>query len=943
MHYNNDLPLIIVQPLAAPSSTSSPSSPLAIDHLVDYRDFDHHFHQHHHHHHTLAVGCELHGPALRKAGCANGDAAAAVLVLGDDQTMSIVCTLWDSGDNADSADSAVVVCDRKSSSWSGGLLLLLLVDRLTWSSCRALLLRNIRHVHEKEAGIAIANTDAAGTDTSGSSVAVPVIDCRELRGMFTQRGPLKPDAVSGCGDSSIDDIPVLQRVVLMPLFDAPVQPSEADTSASVVTMVTRDTLLALDRTVYYVVDCAPLISGRIDDDGTSLVVIRGEQPIVRSLLQRFNLHTEATERESLEIDSVPAYSAFLSNRSPAMWKCSLVALDHTVLKGQSVVDGIDANHVVFLSQQQLARWQLFDGGWCWLRTRAHTERRRLVYVKEYTPEVHHHAAEGSGTDEDNSIHASHHLLFQLMRSDYFHLVGYEVDNDESNGHTAVDAMMERVDMDTDEAGDISSNTMPRIASEVVLIPVTSPNRFTLDENHCPDNAMKHFFSSCKRILHEGDVIAIPHFFDNCKQVDDVETLNSQWQLQKLDPLRPMVSYFMVATVEGGETVDVDRTRLISGSGRECQSYLPPSHGPQTHDTNGAPVLAKGDTYDALDALFSACVYQSYAIHDRGEKRQKGMPALVPSILIYGNKGTGKQHTVSMLASRYGMHLLDVSCYELLGEQDQQTQEHLSQIFSVADQCRPCVMFWRHFEALAQEDTTLPSHMKASKIRLVHAIEQHLEELGKSTSPLPVLLICSTSSNSLDHLMPIFRQKIFMEKLRFPANMNIAQWREMMHTKRNRPGVDAMDVSLQWMESEMGIGNSQSSVSFGDVRTLQQHATSHALFRMSSTNAVRQREDYDYAMKRLHGKRSKLIGAPEVPHVTWEDVGGLEEAKQEVLDTIQLPLLQPELFEGRNRRQRSGVLLYGPPGTGKTLLAKAVATECSLNFMSVKGPEVCVCV
>ena len=63
---------------------------------------------------------------------------------------------------------------------------------------------------------------------------------------------------------------------------------------------------------------------------------------------------------------------------------------------------------------------------------------------------------------------------------------------------------------------------------------------------------------------------------------------------------------------------------------------------------------------------------------------------------------------------------------------------------------------------------------------------------------------------------------------------------------------------------------------------------------------------------------------------WEDVGGLVEAKQEILDTIQLPLHFPDLFGGSLRR--TGVLLYGAPGTGKTLLAKAVATECSLNFL-----------
>ncbi|EEY19843.1 peroxisomal biogenesis factor 6 [Verticillium alfalfae VaMs.102] len=74
-----------------------------------------------------------------------------------------------------------------------------------------------------------------------------------------------------------------------------------------------------------------------------------------------------------------------------------------------------------------------------------------------------------------------------------------------------------------------------------------------------------------------------------------------------------------------------------------------------------------------------------------------------------------------------------------------------------------------------------------------------------------------------------------------------------------------------------------------------------------------------------------------PNVTWDDVGGLQYVKDAVKETIQLPLERPELF-AKGLKKRSGILFYGPPGTGKTLLAKAIATEYSLNFFSVKGPE-----
>jgi len=96
-------------------------------------------------------------------------------------------------------------------------------------------------------------------------------------------------------------------------------------------------------------------------------------------------------------------------------------------------------------------------------------------------------------------------------------------------------------------------------------------------------------------------------------------------------------------------------------------------------------------------------------------------------------------------------------------------------------------------------------------------------------------------------------------------------------------------------------------------------------------------DFDQALSEVRGNFSDSIGAPKIPNVQWDDVGGLADVKKDILDTIQLPLEHPELF-AKGMKKRSGILLYGPPGTGKTLLAKAVATSFSLNFFSVKGPE-----
>src|SRR3989338_1349541 len=77
---------------------------------------------------------------------------------------------------------------------------------------------------------------------------------------------------------------------------------------------------------------------------------------------------------------------------------------------------------------------------------------------------------------------------------------------------------------------------------------------------------------------------------------------------------------------------------------------------------------------------------------------------------------------------------------------------------------------------------------------------------------------------------------------------------------------------------------------------------------------------------------------EVPNIKWNQVGGLDTAKMELIEAVEWPLKRPEAFKRVGVRPPRGILLYGPPGTGKTLLAKAVATESEANFISVKGPE-----
>ena len=137
----------------------------------------------------------------------------------------------------------------------------------------------------------------------------------------------------------------------------------------------------------------------------------------------------------------------------------------------------------------------------------------------------------------------------------------------------------------------------------------------------------------------------------------------------------------------------------------------------------------------------------------------------------------------------------------------------------------------------------------------------------------------------------------------------------------------------------------------DLSSLCKEAAMHALRRITPEIDIEEeeipqeildklvvtRDDFKEALKNIEPSAMREVYV-EVPHVGWDDIGGLENAKQELIEAVEWPLKYPELFSTINIKPPRGVLLFGPPGTGKTLLAKAVASESEANFISIKGPE-----
>jgi len=135
----------------------------------------------------------------------------------------------------------------------------------------------------------------------------------------------------------------------------------------------------------------------------------------------------------------------------------------------------------------------------------------------------------------------------------------------------------------------------------------------------------------------------------------------------------------------------------------------------------------------------------------------------------------------------------------------------------------------------------------------------------------------------------------------------------------------------------------------DLSSLCKEAAMHALRRMLPEMRIEDdipqevmdslvvtRADFDSAFKNIEPSAMREVFV-EVAHVRWDDIGGLETAKQELIEAVEWPLKYPEMFEAVNTTPPRGILLFGPPGTGKTMLAKAVASESEANFISIKGP------
>lgn len=378
--------------------------------------------------------------------------------------------------------------------------------------------------------------------------------------------------------------------------------------------------------------------------------------------------------------------------------------------------------------------------------------------------------------------------------------------------------------------------------------------------------------------------------------------------KRLDPIHGDYTGYRVDTLELG--VDSDETLIIDNTETAVITNAQPVRGYIPSDINE-------DYENQVSGFKKLCKAIEPIISIHKQPNRSSQKNLVQQhFLIYGEEGSGKTHAVHSICTKYGFHLIEINAFEIINESDAITAQNLAQCFTLAKQCTPCVLYIKHFQAFDQLSnnnnggTNIKQH---SKIRIVKCLKQSLKS---KNNPYPMIFIPSVSS--LDLLSPVFRN-IFLTKIEFRRNLSEEE-RDLFFRKNTTDIKSICNIDL----STSQIVKQTSGCSVHDLNNIVQISKTQAIIeslqhvnkyqpqsKVSSlvyTSTLSHKHFVNGGMKWLKkyavaGKDAGSTTNLSIPTVKWQDIGGLEHAKQEILDIIQSPLQSHS-----NLKTRSGVLL-----------------------------------
>jgi transitional endoplasmic reticulum ATPase len=306
------------------------------------------------------------------------------------------------------------------------------------------------------------------------------------------------------------------------------------------------------------------------------------------------------------------------------------------------------------------------------------------------------------------------------------------------------------------------------------------------------------------------------------------------------------------------------------------------------------------------------------------------------VLLFGPPGTGKTLIARAVANETGAFFFLINGPEIMSKMAGEAEANLRKAFEEAEKNSPAIIFIDELDSIAPKREKTGGEVEKRVVSQLLTLMDGLKGRGS------VVVIAATNRpNSIDPALRRFGrfdreidigvpdEVGRMEILRIHTkNMKLHEDVDLAEVAKDTHGYVGADVAalcteaaLQCIREKMDIIDIEDDTIDAEILDAMAVTNDHFRFAMGHTNPSSLRET-----------------VVEVPDVTWDDIGGLEQTKKELQELIMYPIEHPDKFHKFGMKPSKGVLFYGPPGCGKTLMAKAVANECSSNFISIKGPE-----
>ncbi|KAL0805371.1 hypothetical protein Bca101_097862 [Brassica carinata] len=327
------------------------------------------------------------------------------------------------------------------------------------------------------------------------------------------------------------------------------------------------------------------------------------------------------------------------------------------------------------------------------------------------------------------------------------------------------------------------------------------------------------------------------------------------------------------------------------------------------------------------------------------------------ILLYGPPGSGKTLIARAVANETGAFFFCINGPEIMSKLAGESESNLRKAFEEAEKNAPSIIFIDELDSIApkREKThgEVERRIVSQLLTLMDGLKSraHVIVMGATNRPNsidPALRRFGRFDREIDIGVPDEIGRL--EVLRIHTkNMKLAEDVDLERVSKDTHGYVGADLAalcteaaLQCIREKMDVIDLEDEEIDAEILNSMAVTNEHFQTALGNSNPSALRETKCVKVKTDGVSYQTVIFSyiqvVEVPNVSWEDIGGLENVKRELQETVQYPVEHPEKFEKFGMSPSKGVLFYGPPGCGKTLLAKAIANECQANFISIKGPE-----